>query len=88
MFMFTYALLGLVVGGLVFVAMPTSDRVRLPGSVLLGLVGGAIGGVVGTALQPPTDRALFTPLGLVMALAGALIVSVSLHLHSRTHRHA
>jgi uncharacterized membrane protein YeaQ/YmgE (transglycosylase-associated protein family) len=88
MFMFTYALLGLIVGGVVFVAMPTSSRVGLSGSVLLGIVGGAIGGVIGTALQPPTDQALFSPMGLVLALVGSLLISVGLHLHSRTHRHA
>ncbi|WP_434387178.1 hypothetical protein [Melittangium boletus] len=82
MAMFVYAFIGLIVGALAFVAMPSETKVRLFSSGLLGLLGGVVGGLFGSSISPPSVSTL-SPLGVVLAVVGSLAVSVAMHLAAR-----
>jgi uncharacterized membrane protein YeaQ/YmgE (transglycosylase-associated protein family) len=83
MAIFVYTFIGLVIGVLSFVAMPATRQVGLWGSVLLGSLGGTFGGLIGTAIAPATMSTSVSPLGIVLAVAGSLLVSVGVNLFIR-----
>ena len=83
MSIFVYTFIGLVIGALCFVVMPATRFVGLVGGVLLGMAGGTLGGLIGTAIVPAAMLAHVSPLGIVLAAVGALLVSVSLLLISQ-----
>lgn len=78
-----YALIGLVVGVIVRIAMPTTRLVGLPGSALLGLAGGIIGGLIGAVIGPRAALAQVNALGVILAVVFAIVVSVGLILATR-----
>lgn len=78
MAIFVYTFIGLVIGVLSFVAMPATRMVGLWGGVLLGMAGGTLGGLVGTAIAPRAVLSGISPLGIVLAVVGSLLVSVGL----------
>jgi uncharacterized membrane protein YeaQ/YmgE (transglycosylase-associated protein family) len=80
MAIFVYTFIGLVIGVLSFVAMPATRPVGLWGSVLLGCLGGTFGGLIGTAIAPTTMSTSVSPLGIVLAVVGSLLVSVGVNL--------
>ncbi|ATB31133.1 hypothetical protein [Melittangium boletus] len=88
MAMFAYVFIGLIVGVLAFVAMPTTTRVGLPASGLLGMLGGAVGGLAGASIDAHGVLSTLSPLGIVLALIGSLLVAVGIHLISRKHYYA
>jgi uncharacterized membrane protein YeaQ/YmgE (transglycosylase-associated protein family) len=83
MSIFVYTFIGLVIGVITFVAMPTTRLVGLWGGVLLGMVGGTLGGLIGMAIAPNAMYSSVNPLGIVLAAVGALLVSVALMLVSQ-----
>ncbi|OJH42128.1 hypothetical protein [Cystobacter ferrugineus] len=83
MSIFVYTFIGLVVGVLSFVAMPATRLVGFWGGVLLGMAGGTLGGLIGTAIAPDAMYSSVNPLGIVLAIVGALLFSVGLMLVSR-----
>jgi uncharacterized membrane protein YeaQ/YmgE (transglycosylase-associated protein family) len=80
MTIFVYTFIGLVVGALSFVALPTTRLMGLRGSVLLGMAGGTLGGLIGTGIAPNAMFSRVSPLGIVLALIGSLLVSVGVTL--------
>ncbi|MFY0573071.1 hypothetical protein F0U62_08180 [Cystobacter fuscus] len=83
MAIFVYTFIGLVIGVLSFVAMPATRLVGLWGGVLLGMVGGTLGGIIGTTIAPRAMYSGITPLGIILAVIAALLVSVGLMLVSQ-----
>jgi uncharacterized membrane protein YeaQ/YmgE (transglycosylase-associated protein family) len=83
MAIFIYTFIGLVMGVVSFVALPTTRRVGLVGGALLGMAGGTLGGLIGTAISPSDVLARISPLGVVLALIGSCLVAVGLILFSR-----
>ena len=83
MAIFVYTFIGLVIGAVSFVVMPATRLVGLVGSVLLGMAGGTLGGLIGTAIVPAAVLAQVSPMGIVLAVVGSLLVSVALLFVSR-----
>ncbi|MET0405388.1 MAG: GlsB/YeaQ/YmgE family stress response membrane protein [Cystobacter sp.] len=83
MAIFIYTFIGLVMGVISFVAMPATRRVGLVGGGLLGMAGGTLGGLIGTAIVPNDVLSRISPMGIVLAVVGSLLVSVALLLVHR-----
>ncbi|MGZ3458848.1 MAG: GlsB/YeaQ/YmgE family stress response membrane protein [Archangium sp.] len=83
-----YMLIGLIVGTIVRVAMPPTQLVGFWGSALLGMAGGLIGGLIGAVFAPSAAFSSVHPLGIVLSIALAALVSVGLTIATRNKRFA
>ncbi|WNG44390.1 GlsB/YeaQ/YmgE family stress response membrane protein [Archangium minus] len=88
MAIYAYALIGLIVGILARVVLPSTRLVGLWGSALLGAVGGIIGGLISSAIAPVSATSAVHPLGIVLAVAISALVSVGLIVVTRSKRFA
>ena len=86
MAIFIYTFIGLVVGVLSFMAMPSSRPVGIRGGALLGMAGGTLGGLIGTAVSPADVFTRVGPTSVVLAIIGSLAVSVGLLFFHRDRR--
>jgi uncharacterized membrane protein YeaQ/YmgE (transglycosylase-associated protein family) len=83
---FAYSIIGLVVGVIVRVALPPAPQVGFLGSVLLGLAGGLAGGLFGSVLAPGSVASRINPMGIVLAIIVATLVTVGVTLATRRRR--
>ena len=88
MAIYAYALIGIIVGILVRVALPPTRLVGFWGSALLGALGGIVGGLISAFLVPVQVTAHVHPLGVVLAIILSALVSIGITLITRKKRFA
>ncbi len=81
-----YIIVGLIVGVIVRIALPPAPQVGFWGSVLLGMVGGLVGGLFSSALAPNSTFNTISPLGIILAVVLATMVTVGMTLATRRRR--
>lgn len=65
---------GIVVGALARMIMPGSEHLGLIMTGILGIAGSFVGGFIARLFSKPADGAMVHPAGLIMSIAGALIL--------------
>jgi uncharacterized membrane protein YeaQ/YmgE (transglycosylase-associated protein family) len=88
MAIYAYALIGLIVGILARVALPSTRLVGLWGSALLGAAGGIIGALISSIIAPVGVTTRIHPLGIVLAVVVSALVSVGVIVFTRNKRFA
>jgi uncharacterized membrane protein YeaQ/YmgE (transglycosylase-associated protein family) len=78
-FLITAVIAGLIVGALARLVMPGADRMSIPTTIAVGILGSLIGGVFGWYVFPFRGPLL----GLVLQVAGACLI-IFLMRRSRT----
>jgi uncharacterized membrane protein YeaQ/YmgE (transglycosylase-associated protein family) len=76
----TWLVFGSILGAVAGVVMPGPGRPGIALTTTLGILGAISGGIIGQSVGPGEPERL---LGLLMALAGAVILLALLHLVSR-----
>jgi uncharacterized membrane protein YeaQ/YmgE (transglycosylase-associated protein family) len=88
MTIYAYALIGLIVGILARVALPSTRLVGFWGSVLLGALGGVIGALVASVFVPGGVTDNLHPVGIVLAIVVSALVSIGVTVYTRNKRFA
>lgn len=88
MTIYAYALIGLIVGILARVALPSTRLVGFWGSLLLGALGGVIGALIASVIIPGGVTSHLHPLGIVLAIIVSALVSIGVTLFTRNRRFA
>jgi uncharacterized membrane protein YeaQ/YmgE (transglycosylase-associated protein family) len=65
---------GIVVGAIARTIMPGSEHLGLIMTGILGIAGSFVGGFIARLFSKPADGAMVHPAGLIMSVAGALIL--------------
>jgi uncharacterized membrane protein YeaQ/YmgE (transglycosylase-associated protein family) len=65
---------GIVVGAIARMIMPGSEHLGLIMTGILGIAGSFVGGFIARLFSKPADGAMVHPAGLIMSIAGALIL--------------
>ncbi|HEX8819653.1 MAG TPA: GlsB/YeaQ/YmgE family stress response membrane protein [Archangium sp.] len=76
MSVFAYIVVGLIVGVIMRAILPPAPQVGFWGSVLLGSAGGIIAGLISSAFAPSSALSIVHPLGIVLAVILAALLSV------------
>ena len=82
---FTWIVLGLVVGALAKFVMPGDDPGGIIVTILIGIAGAFLGGFIGTAMGVGSVTG-FNMLSILLAIAGAIILLVIYRFIKRPHR--
>ena len=82
---FTWILLGLVVGALAKFLMPGDDPGGIIVTILIGIVGAFLGGFIGTTLGIGSVTG-FNMMSILLAIGGAIILLIVYRLIRRPHR--
>jgi uncharacterized membrane protein YeaQ/YmgE (transglycosylase-associated protein family) len=69
-----YIVVGFVVGLAARALLPGADHIGFIATVLVGIVGSVIGGFIGRLIKKPVDGSKFQLTGLILAVAGAMIL--------------
>ncbi|MFE8595400.1 hypothetical protein KYC5002_41415 [Archangium violaceum] len=88
MAIYAYALIGIIVGILARIALPPTRSVGFVGSALLGGVGGIIGALLSSVFAPGGVTSHIQPLGVVVAIVFAALVSIGVIVGTRNRRFA
>ena len=76
---------GLIAGALARLILPGKDPMSIWMTALLGIAGSFVGGFIGNLIWRPESGNLFHPGGIVLSVAGAvLLLSVWRMIRSRT----
>ncbi len=88
MVIYAYALIGLIVGILVRIALPPSRSVGLIGSALLGTMGGVVGALLSSIFSPGGVTTRLDPLSIALAIILSALVSIGVIIGTRNKRFA
>ena len=82
---FTWIVLGLIVGALAKFVMPGDDPGGIIVTILIGIAGAFLGGFIGTAMGVGSVTG-FNMLSILLAIAGSIILLVIYRFIKRPHR--